>query len=40
MASSIVGDLLIGISDKADETCFERNCDAPQSKWNSMAFWY
>ena len=35
-AGRIVGDLLIDIADEADESCFDMNCDTPQSKWKSM----
>jgi hypothetical protein len=36
VGARVVGELLI----KPTKTCFDRNCDMPQSKWKSMPFWY
>ena len=35
MSTFVIGDLLIGISDKTNKGLLERNFDAPQSKWRS-----
>lgn len=39
--TEVVGDLLIGMADEADEDLLRQELrDTPQSKWKSMPLWY